>query len=147
MVERWIPVAPPISSITSSFSSSPSASTVLRSVGDVWECWEFTVHLPSPSDLEWRVVWNDSKWRLTISTEYTLLLSNYRNWSILGYILKLFCFGWQAQFWSSVCNSRKLSGSLKILAPSVAIAGNWEAAAIRDNVEVFPDIFFSLLLG
>lgn len=46
MGERWISVAA---------SSTSSSSITLRSVCDVWDWREFTVHLPSPSDLECRV--------------------------------------------------------------------------------------------
>ena len=40
-------------------SSTSSSSMTLRSVCDVWDWREFTVHFPSPSDLEWSVAWNE----------------------------------------------------------------------------------------
>ena len=50
MVEHCTSAAP---------SSTSSSSMTLRSVCDVWDWREFTVHFPSPSDLEWSVACNE----------------------------------------------------------------------------------------
>ena len=66
MGERWVSVAA---------SSTSSSSITLRSVCDVWDWREFTVHLPSPSDLECRVAYM-KKENIHITTKVRLEKKN-----------------------------------------------------------------------
>lgn len=70
MGERWISVAA---------SSTSSSSITLRSVCDVWDWREFTVHLPSPSDLECRVAYT-KKENINITTKVRLEKKNTSIW-------------------------------------------------------------------